>query len=137
MLAAMENLRPVEVAAPIRVRAFTPADAGPWDAFVEACPDATFFHRAGWKGVLEECFGHRTHYLLAERAGTIVGVLPLAEVKSFLFGHSLVSLPFCAYGGVAATASEAVAALHRAAQEIGGAARRRAPRAPGPRASRA
>ena len=39
------------------------------------------------------------HYLLAERGGAIVGVLPLAEVKSRLFGHALVSLPFGVYGG--------------------------------------
>ena len=29
---------------------------------------------------------------IAERAGAIVGVLPLAELRSRLFGHSLVSL---------------------------------------------
>ena len=34
-----------------------------------------------------------------ESAGAIVGVLPLAEVRSQLFGHSLVSTPFCVYGG--------------------------------------
>jgi FemAB-related protein (PEP-CTERM system-associated) len=37
--------------------------------------------------------------------------LPLAEVKSFLFGHSLVSLPFCVYGGVAADTDRARLAL--------------------------
>src|SRR5512143_3655547 len=118
--AATETSRPAEVAPTIRARGFTPADAGPWDAFVEHCPEATFFHRIGWKDVLEECFGHRTHYVLAERAGKIVGILPLAEVKSFLFGHSLVSLPFCTSAGVAATDAAAVAVLHRAAEEIGG-----------------
>jgi len=45
----------------------------------------------------------RTHYLVAERGSEIVGVLPLAEVKSRLFGHALTSLPFCVYGGPAAT----------------------------------
>ncbi len=51
---------------------------------------------------MEEVFDHRTFYLYAERAGDIVGVLPLAEVRSRLFGHALVSLPFCVYGGIAA-----------------------------------
>ena len=32
-------------------------------------------------------------------ARSIVGILPLAEVQSRLFGHALVSLPFCVYGG--------------------------------------
>jgi FemAB-related protein (PEP-CTERM system-associated) len=103
----------------IAVRALAPADADRWEAFVASCPEATFFHRLGWKGLLEDCFGHRSHYLLAERGADVVGVLPLAEVKSLLFGRSLVSLPFCAYGGVAATDPGAVAALHRSARELG------------------
>jgi FemAB-related protein (PEP-CTERM system-associated) len=94
------------------------ADGVRWDAFVERCPEATFFHRFGWKGVIETVFGHRTAYLLAERDASIVGVLPLAEVKSLLFGHSLVSLPFCVYGGVAATDPAAVPALHAEARRI-------------------
>lgn len=108
-----------EAAATLRVRAFAADDAERWEAFVESCPDATFFHRIGWKAVLEGCFGHRTHYLLAERSSRLVGVLPLAEVKSFLFGHSLISLPFCAVGGAAANEAGAIAELHRAAQELG------------------
>lgn len=70
-----------------------------WDAFVFAHPEATFFHRAGWRGVIERSFGHRTHYLCAQRDGAIVGVLPLVHVKSLLFGDSLVSTAFCVYGG--------------------------------------
>ena len=103
----------------IGVRPVTPDEAVRWDAFVSGCPEATFFHRIGWKSLLQDCFGHRTHYLLAERASNIVGVLPLAEVKSLFFGHSLVSLPFCAYGGVAATEPDAITALHRSARELG------------------
>lgn len=101
----------------LRVRAFAPVDSARWEEFVRVCPEATFFHRIGWKNILEECFGHRTRYLLAERSSQIVGVLPLAEIKSLLFGHALVSLPFCALAGVAATDPAAVPALHRAARE--------------------
>jgi FemAB-related protein (PEP-CTERM system-associated) len=42
-------------------------------------------------------------------------VLPLAEVKSLLFGHTLTSLPFCVYGGIAATSERARLALGEAA----------------------
>jgi FemAB-related protein (PEP-CTERM system-associated) len=104
---------------PIGVRSYTQADRARWDEFVDRCPEATFFHRIGWKDLIEGCFGHQTHYVLAERGAQIVGVLPLAEVKSFLFGHALVSLPFCAYGGVAAVETEAVTALHAAARRLG------------------
>lgn len=101
-----------------RVRAMDAADRAAWDAFVAACPNATFFHRAGWREVVERAFGHRTHYLLAERAGRIVGVLPLTELKSRLFGHALVSNAFCVYGGIAAADEEAAAALDGHARQL-------------------
>lgn len=100
------------------VRVMHKEDAARWDAFVFACPEATFFHRAGWKEVIERAFGHRTHYLLAERDGAVVGVLPLTEVNSRLFGHSLVSNVFCVYGGIAAADVAARAALDTAAQNL-------------------
>jgi FemAB-related protein (PEP-CTERM system-associated) len=89
------------------------ADAASWDAFVAGCPEATFFHRAGWRRAVAAGLGHRTHFLVAERDGRIEGVLPLAEVRSRLFGHGLVSLPGCVYGGVAAATAEAREALTR------------------------
>ena len=93
-------------------------DFDKWDGFVETCPEATFFHRAGWKTVIEKAFGHRTHYLLAKRNGTIVAVLPLTEIKSHFFGHSLVSNAFCVYGGIAAADEEARNALDLHAQVL-------------------
>ena len=102
----------------LEVRTGTQHDRARWEAFVDSCPEATFFHRAGWQEVIEQAFGHRTHYLLAEFDGVIEGVLPLAEIKSFLFGHSLSSLPFCVYGGVAASSDRAREALDKAAVEL-------------------
>ena len=102
----------------VTVRTLQAQEAARWDEFVFACPDATFFHRAGWKAVIERAFGHRTHYLLAERAGAIVGVLPLTEIKSRLFGHSLVSNIFCVYGGIATLDDAARIALDTAAQQL-------------------
>ena len=95
----------------LAVRVMEPGDQARWDEFVQRCPQATFFHRAGWKEVIERAFGHRAHFLLAESDGRIEGVLPLAQLKSMLFGHSLASLPFCVYGGVAAETDRARAAL--------------------------
>jgi FemAB-related protein (PEP-CTERM system-associated) len=92
--------------------------AARWDAFVLGCAPATFFHRAGWQKVLREVFGHDAHFLYAERDGRIVGVLPLAQVKSLLFGNSLVGLPFTVYGGVATVDDEAAKALEDEAQQI-------------------
>lgn len=100
-------------------RAFVASDRQAWNAFVEAHPEGSFFHLAEWSSVLERAFGHRSRYLCAERGGTLVGVLPLAEVKSLLFGHCLVSTPFCVYGGELAADEEAARALLRAACELG------------------
>jgi FemAB-related protein (PEP-CTERM system-associated) len=99
----------------LRVHELQPANFPRWDEFVSGCSEATFFHRAGWKTVIERAFGHRTTFLYAEAGGRIEGVLPLAEVKSLLFGHALVSLPFCVYGGIAAGTERARHALDEAA----------------------
>ena len=106
---------------PVSVRRLDPDDPGAvdrWDAFVETCQEATFFHKSGWQRIMREVFGHRTHFLYAERAGVVEGVLPLAQVKSLLFGNTLVSLPFAVYGGVAASSPAAAAALEHEAQVI-------------------
>ena len=102
----------------VTVREMTAADCLPWDEFVANCSEATFFHRAGWKNVLEQAFGHRCYFLLAEADDDVLGVLPLAHVKSLLFGNSLSSLPFCVYGGIAAISEEAHSALRQAACEL-------------------
>ena len=94
----------------VRVREATPADAAAWNAFVYARPDGTFFHRIEWRDVLQRAFGHRPHYLVAERGGELVGVLPLAEVTSVLFAHALISTPFCVYGGILSTDPESAGA---------------------------
>lgn len=89
-----------------------------WDEFIMACPEATFFHRAGWKQVIEQAFGHKTWFLYIEEGGCIQGVLPLAEIDSLLFGHSLSALPFCVYGGIAAISDDARIHLDQAAQML-------------------
>jgi FemAB-related protein (PEP-CTERM system-associated) len=102
------------------------ADSRAWDAFVSSRPDATFFHLAAWRNVIERAFRHRTFYLVAEQDGAIVGVLPLAQVKTRLFGHTLISNPFCVYGGpLAVDAAASLALLEKAAAlraELGAAA---------------
>ncbi len=98
-------------AGPLTVGALALGDEPRWDRYVRAHPQATFFHLAGWRRVLERGLGHGTHYLVARRDGRITGVLPLAEVRSRLFGHTLVSTPFCVYGGAVADDDDSRAAL--------------------------
>jgi FemAB-related protein (PEP-CTERM system-associated) len=102
-------------AAALVVRGLTADRIAAWDDFVASCGAATFFHRAGWQRVIAESFGHRTHYLYAERDGEIRGVLPLVRIASRLFGSSLVSNAFGVYGGPAALDAAARRALDDAA----------------------
>src|SRR5271165_1214233 len=95
----------------ISIRSLTDVSGTAWDNFVLAHPGGTFFHRASWATVIEHAFGHRTNYVYAERDGAITGVLPLAQVKTLLFGNTLISVPFCVYGGPLASDPETAAAL--------------------------
>src|SRR5262249_37454756 len=113
-----ETANAPSAASPITIREMGERDRETWDRFVLGCSDGTFFHLSGWRRIMQEIFRHRALYLLAERAGDIVGVLPVAEVKSSLFGHSVVSLPFCVYGGCAVTDSAAIPLLHARAWEF-------------------
>lgn len=70
------------------------------DAFVRDHPDGTPFHLSLWIDAVEQGCGQRGRTLLAEdHRGRIVGVLPLTEVVSPLFGRALVSSGFAVGGG--------------------------------------
>jgi FemAB-related protein (PEP-CTERM system-associated) len=93
-------------------------DSERWDAFVEKTDQATFFHKAGWKEVIEKAFGHKTFFLYVEKEGEITGILPLVQIKSLLFGNSLCSMAFCVYGGVVADDEDSIAQLNNKASEL-------------------
>ena len=95
----------------VSIHSLKDRDAAAWDSFVQSHPDGTFFHRASWAAIIERAFGHRTHYVYAEQDGAITGILPLARVKTLLFGDTFISVPFCVYGGPLASDAESAAAL--------------------------
>lgn len=113
MYQSPDNLGPPAGNTELRIHELDAQNRSRWDAFVQDCPDATFFHRAGWADVMRRAFGHRTFFLYVEQGGTIVGVLPLARVRSRLFGDALTSMAFGVYGGIAARTPDAFAALDR------------------------
>src|SRR5947208_3336522 len=78
-----------------------------WDRFVEQHPAATVAHLAAWGSVIHRAYGHESVCLVAEKEGDIAGVLPLVLIRSWLFGHRLVSMPFLDYGGILAEAGSA------------------------------
>lgn len=102
----------------ITIKTLSAADYARWDSFVERCPEATFFHQSGWHQVIE-AIGHKAYFLYLERNDEIEGILPLGLVSSYLFGKTLISTPFCVYGGVAAISDEARQQLDQYACELG------------------
>jgi FemAB-related protein (PEP-CTERM system-associated) len=82
----------------VRVVAFDGSDRE-WDELVSKMEGSTFCHLSGWGEVL----GGLGHYLLrwvaVEPSGEVSGLLPMARVKSRLFGDYLLSMPFLSYGG--------------------------------------
>lgn len=90
-----------------------------WDAYVDSHEDGSFFHLSGWREVILKIYKHTPHYLFLERNNTICGVLPLFEQKSRLFGHVLISTPFCVYGGAIADDEAGLLQLENAAVELG------------------
>lgn len=124
-----------------KVRIVQSGDKPLWDYYVLAHFQATLYHLSGWKQVIEKTYGHRTYYLIAENsdiqqqsisnpknsinpanpmnhANQIVGILPLVNLKHFLFGNSLISIPFFDIGGIIANDIETEKALLKEAIEL-------------------
>ena len=99
----------------MKIRFYDPSDKESWDSYVYAHPDATHCHLSGWKNVIENTYGHKGYYLLAEGNSKIKGILPLFHIKSLLFGNQLVSMPFLNYGGILADSEEVSSELFREA----------------------
>lgn len=85
------------------------------EAYLAERPHATPFHLPGWSRAVTRGTGQRSHYLIAERAGSIVGVLPLTHVRSMIVGNSLSSVGFAVDGGILADDD----AVHHALAEAG------------------
>jgi FemAB-related protein (PEP-CTERM system-associated) len=104
----------------IQISEAAPQDAAAWNAFVDHHEHGSTFHRFEWRDVYRDVYGHETPYLMARRGADLVGVLPLARVRSLLFGHYLVSSPFVSYGGpIGDEASEYALSMHAAGMANG------------------
>jgi len=103
---------------PLRVASASRDAAADWDTFVRGRSDGTGYHLWSWRDVFERGLGHPCHYLTAREHDRIVGVLPLVEMRSWIFGRALSSLPYVNYGGVLAETGEAADALVAEAARI-------------------
>ena len=152
----------------LNIRLYRNSDRKNWDSYVMKHPGGTIFHLIQWKSVIEETFGHRAYYLIAEDDGgnrsiapsecpsdlndphgllpqqsmkippypplvkggwgdfhinsnnAIVGILPLFEIKSLIFGRYFVSVPFAETGGPIADNDSTLEKLVERAIELTG-----------------
>lgn len=91
-------------------------DASAWNTFALAAGADGHVHAYAWRNIFWRALKHRPHYLIARRNRSITGILPLFDVKSRLFGRSLISVPFLNGGGILAKDDASATALLRHAQ---------------------
>jgi len=80
-------------------------------AYVMRGEEVPLSRHPGWLSVLARGLGHQGFCLEAVERNQTRGILPLAHVRSLLFGRFLVSLPYLNYGGVVADDGSAAARL--------------------------
>ncbi|SDT96730.1 FemAB family XrtA/PEP-CTERM system-associated protein [Desulfobacula phenolica] len=102
----------------LNIRITDRSDFKNWDNYVLNHPSGSVFHLTAWKSVIEKSFGHRNFYLIGEQQGKICGIFPIFEIKSFLFGHYFISIPFAEIGGVLADSIEIEQSLIKEALKI-------------------
>lgn len=82
-----------------------------WQSYLSEKGYSGFYQQAAWLRVLQNGLGHQPVCLQATSGSKLVGVLPMAFVKTPLFGRFLVSLPYLNSSGLVAETPEAAAAL--------------------------
>ncbi len=123
MTHAAELSRPESAAASIEITRATSSERLEWDRYVENHSGSGFFHLFGWGEVIERAYGYEVHYLIARRAGNIVGVLPVIDVKAPLLGRSFISTAFTVGGGPLGDDDEVITKLAAAIIDAGEAQR--------------
>jgi FemAB-related protein (PEP-CTERM system-associated) len=103
----------------VAVRQLSPADEAKWDAYIMQHPAGEFFSLIAWKRVIEESYGYKPQYLIAERDDKVVGILPMFLVSNLVTGKKLISVPFAVYAGATADDQAAEDALHSEVRELG------------------
>ncbi len=88
-----------------------------WDKYVEN-KHSSIYHDSRWPLLIKKVFGHTSHHLLAIENEEVIGILPLVQIKSILFGNYLVSMPYFNYGGVLVDSEVALNELHSAANQL-------------------
>src|SRR5262249_41475919 len=87
-------------------------------AYATRRPPTALSRHPAWLGVLRDGLRHEVYCLEAIEDGRTCGFLPLAYVRSLLFGRFLVGLPYLNVGGVCADDDDATRLLIDRALEL-------------------
>ena len=99
--------------------AITPSPAADWDTYVAAQGQASVYHSVGWAALAAHVFAQRACFIEArDDEARLIGVLPLVQQRSLLFGRSLTSLPYFNYGGALGDSPAVVQALMDRAKQL-------------------
>jgi FemAB-related protein (PEP-CTERM system-associated) len=98
-------------------------DRSRWTTFIERERPGYHAFSWEWREIIEQTFGHRPCYLMAETSGgtggpEVMGVLPLFFVKGPLVGRALISLPYLNGSGIYSTSQAATEHLLRAVASL-------------------
>lgn len=104
----------------IRILPLRPEQDADWDAYVRQHGGGSPYHETFFRNVLRDVSRQTPHYRLAvDGDGETRGVLPLVELRSWLFGHYLVSLPWVTFSGPLADDPAIAVRLMEEAADIG------------------
>lgn len=89
------------------------------DEYVEKHIHASPYHKRAWLEAVSAAYKMKTTYLVAIQENELVGVLPLAEIKTPIIGKKLCTLPYCDLGGALVNSLEVEAELMQCAMNYG------------------
>jgi serine/alanine adding enzyme len=87
------------------IQQLTQEQESKWDEYAQD-NKASIYHDTRWIHLIKKVFGHDSFHIIALNSGNVVGILPLVQLKSLLFGNFMVSMPYFNYGGVIADSDE-------------------------------
>lgn len=97
------NMQPRTFTGITRVHRTDEAGLARIDAFVRDHPDGSIFQRSDWLHAVSDGCGQDGFYIVAHDAGgRLIGIVPVTEMRSLLFGSALVSSGFGVGGGILA-----------------------------------
>ena len=88
-----------------------------WDNYV-GLKQTSIYHDSRWAQLIKKVFGHDSHYLMATDNDKVVGIFPMIQLKSLLFGNFMVSMPYFNYGGIVADSHEVMNSLISSAHKL-------------------